>query len=230
MNEIILTERVMLIRLLLSFLAGCCIGLERSGKRQIAGLRTHILICMGACGMMLVSLWISQMKSSADPGRIAAQVVSGIGFLGAGAILKIGANVKGLTTAASIWVIAGIGLAFGSGLYVPAAAMTALSLLTLSLVNRIELKIFPSRQNKFLQIFFYGTEPPMKEILRVLSETSISVVSTNVNIASSPTELSEVDFFANVPKKLDVEKLLQEMKKINGIDKIGLKEKLGAYK
>ncbi len=220
-----LTEQTMLIRLVLSFLAGCCIGFERSGKRQIAGLRTHILICMGACGMMLVSLWMHELYGKADPGRIAAQVVSGIGFLGAGAILKIGANVRGLTTAASIWVIAGIGLAFGCGLYVLGAGMTGLSLLTLSLVNRIEIKIFPLRQNKFLQIYFKGQEIPMNEFSKALYEHSISVISTNVNISKSENEVSEIIFFINAPKRLDVKKLTADIKSIKQVDTIVLKEK-----
>ncbi len=220
-----LTEETMLIRMVLSFLAGCCIGFERSGKRQIAGLRTHILICMGACGMMLVSLWMHELYAHADPGRVAAQVVSGIGFLGAGAILKIGANVKGLTTAASIWVIAGIGLAFGCGLYVLAGSMTVLSLLTLSLVNRIELKIFPLRQNKFLQIYFRGQEIPMNDISKALYEHSISVISTNVNISKSENELSEIVFFINTPKRMDVKKLTADIKSIDQVDTIVLKEK-----
>ena len=109
-----------LLRLCLSLIAGGLIGFERESRRQPAGLRTHILISVGSTLLMLLSIYIPQhyfdMKSG-DPGRIAAQVVSGIGFLGAGAIIKLGNNVKGLTTAASIWVVAGIGLALGAGLY-----------------------------------------------------------------------------------------------------------------
>ena len=111
------------LRLFLSLVAGGLVGFERESRRQPAGLRTHILISVGSTLLMLLSIYIPQtffdMKSG-DPGRIAAQVVSGIGFLGAGAILKLGSNVKGLTTAASIWIVAGIGLAIGAGLYVPA--------------------------------------------------------------------------------------------------------------
>ncbi len=220
-----LTEKIIIIRLLLSFLAGCCIGMERSGKRQVAGLRTHILICMGACGMMIISLWLSQIYKDADPGRVAAQVVSGMGFLGAGAILKIGANVKGLTTAASIWVIAGIGLALGSGLYIMGAVMTGLSLLTLSVMNRIELMIFPLRQNKFLEIYFRGMVPPVNEISNILSEYAVSIISTNIRTSKSKKEPSKILLFINTPKRLDIKHLTEDLEKIETVDTFLLKEK-----
>ena len=92
-------------------------------RRQTAGLRTHILICLGACLLTLLSIWMPQTLGHGlgDPTRIAAQIVSGIGFLGAGAIMKIGNNTKGLTTAASIWGVAALGMAIGAGMWIPAA-------------------------------------------------------------------------------------------------------------
>lgn len=220
-----LTEKIIILRLMLSFLAGCCVGMERSGKRQIAGLRTHILICIGACGIMMISLWIPQLQKHTDSARIAAQAVSGIGFLGAGAILKIGANVKGLTTAASIWVIAGVGLAIGCGLYVLGGMMTFLSLITLSVMNRIELTIFPSRQNKFLEIYFKGMIPPVNEISDILSTYAVSIVSTNIRTSKSHKELSKILLFVNVPKRLDVKQLTEDLKNIEEVDTFIIKEK-----
>lgn len=221
-----LTDKVIIIRLLLSFLTGCCIGFERSGKRQIAGLRTHILICVGACGMMMISIWLPQASGKGDAARIAAQVVSGMGFLGAGAILKIGANVKGLTTAASIWVIAGIGLAIGSGLYTAGIGMSVISLFTLSIINRLELKIFPVRQNKFLEIYFHGKVPPMADIINILSDYSASILSTNVRSSKSSKEQSKVILFINVPKRLDVSKMTMDFQQIEEVDTIVLREKI----
>ena len=112
-----------LYKLLLSILLGSVIGLERRHKGQIAGMRTFALITMGATLAMLVSIYIPQEYlglKNGDPGRIAAQVISGIGFLGAGAIIQMKGSVRGLTTAASIWMAACIGLAVGSGMYVVA--------------------------------------------------------------------------------------------------------------
>ncbi|MEJ5190181.1 MAG: MgtC/SapB family protein, partial [Breznakiellaceae bacterium] len=123
MNGPALTELDITLRLALSFIAGGIVGFERTSRHQVAGLRTHILICVGSTLLMLLSLWIPEQflgLKSGDPGRIAAQVVSGIGFLGAGAIMRLGNNVKGLTTAASLWLIAAVGLALGAGFYLAA--------------------------------------------------------------------------------------------------------------
>ena len=121
----------MVARLALAAAFGSVIGLERERLMWAAGLRTHMLVCVGSCLIMLVSAFgfadvLGTEHVVLDPSRIAAQVVSGIGFLGAGTILLRGEVVKGLTTAASLWGVAAIGLAIGSGLYVPAIAATAL--------------------------------------------------------------------------------------------------------
>ncbi len=121
----------MILRLALAALFGSIVGLERERLLWAAGLRTHMLVCVGACLIMLVSAYgFKDVQGTPgvvlDPSRIAAQVVSGIGFLGAGTILLRGEVVKGLTTAASLWAVAAVGLAVGSGLYVPALATTGL--------------------------------------------------------------------------------------------------------
>jgi putative Mg2+ transporter-C (MgtC) family protein len=140
-----LTEIDIVIRLCLAFAAGGIIGFERSFRRQVAGLRTHILISLGAASLMLLSIWLpsTYAEKTGDPGRIAAQVVSGIGFLGAGAIIRLGINIRGLTTAASLWLTAAIGLTIGAGMYVTALTAGVLALLTLIILNKVESKLFP---------------------------------------------------------------------------------------
>jgi putative Mg2+ transporter-C (MgtC) family protein len=139
-----ITEIDIVIRLCLAFLGGGIIGFERSYRRQVAGLRTHILIALGAASLMLLSIWIPQNFSErGDPGRIAAQVVSGIGFLGAGAIIRLGSNIRGLTTAASLWLTAAIGLTIGAGMFVTALTAEILALVTLFVLHKVEDKIFP---------------------------------------------------------------------------------------
>ncbi len=131
------------LRLVLALFLGSIIGLEREKKGSSAGLRTHILVCEGSTLIMLVSLYIYDLynnQSTADPGRIAAGVVTGVGFLCAGAIIRSKEQVKGLTTAASIWISAAIGLAIGCG-YISAALIgTLLSFITLSFLKVIEKK------------------------------------------------------------------------------------------
>ncbi|MDG2764905.1 MgtC/SapB family protein, partial [Vibrio parahaemolyticus] len=118
-----------IVRLVLSAFLGGLIGMEREASNRPAGFRTHILVSIGSTLMMLVS--INGASGGSDPTRIAAQVVSGIGFLGAGTILRDGNRVKGLTTAASLWVCAGIGLAIGQGFYFAGIATSIISFLSL---------------------------------------------------------------------------------------------------
>ncbi|WP_376746766.1 MgtC/SapB family protein [Anaerospora hongkongensis] len=128
-------------RLSVAFVLGGLIGYERQSQSKAAGLRTHVLVCLGSCLVMILSLNIYQSVqglTNADPARLAAQVVSGVGFLGAGTIMKEGATVTGLTTAASLWVVSGVGLAVGCGYYSGAFYTTFLILLTLALLLRID--------------------------------------------------------------------------------------------
>ena len=131
------------LRLLLAAGLGSLIGAERERLAWTAGLRTHMLVCVGACLFMIVSAFgftdiINSYHIILDPSRIAAQVVSGIGFLGAGAILLRGDVVKGLTTAASLWTVAAIGLAVGGGLYLAALVATIIILVILAGIKPLE--------------------------------------------------------------------------------------------
>ena len=116
----------MVLRLVIAAVLGGLIGAEREYRGKVAGTRTHLLVALGAALMVLVSRY--GFGGQGDPGRVAAQIVSGIGFIGAGAIMVDRHSVHGLTTAAGIWVAAGIGMATAAGLYVLALATTALSL------------------------------------------------------------------------------------------------------
>jgi putative Mg2+ transporter-C (MgtC) family protein len=133
----------MLVRLVGAAVLGSMIGFERERLLWAAGIRTHMLVCVGSCLIMIVSQYgfsniLTYEHVVLDPSRIAAQVVSGIGFLGAGAILARGEIVKGLTTAASIWTVAAIGLAVGGGLYLAAGASTVIILIILAGIKPLE--------------------------------------------------------------------------------------------
>jgi putative Mg2+ transporter-C (MgtC) family protein len=132
------------IRLIVAFILGGVIGIERERKGRSAGLRTHILVCVGSCLIMLVSIQLfDYFKDIApvDPGRIAAGVVTGIGFLGAGTIINRPEGAQGLTTAASVWISAAIGMAVGCGYMSAALISTVIAFLTLSFLKRIESNI-----------------------------------------------------------------------------------------
>lgn len=145
------TDIEMVIRLVASLILGGLIGLERQLHRREAGLRTHILVSLGSCLIMLTSLYVFDIynsKVSLDPTRIAAGVITGIGFLGAGTIIRDREGVRGLTTAASLWVVAGIGLAVGCGFYKAGIITTVLALITLFLLRYLEGVIFGREELK----------------------------------------------------------------------------------
>ena len=139
-------QLAVLAKLLLAALGGGLIGLEREKHGRPAGLRTHILVALGACLMMIISESFPIKYATAttggalriDPARAAAQIISGIGFLGAGVILKEGISVRGLTTAASLWMVAGLGMAFGMGLFLPAVMATAIAIFCLIFLKKLE--------------------------------------------------------------------------------------------
>src|SRR5690606_16164412 len=135
MEVIPLTD--MLLRIGLSLVLGGIIGFERERDSQPAGLRTHMILVVGACLAMMLSVNIATAAGT-DPTRLAAQVVSGIGFLGAGAILRSGFNVKGLTTATTLWTMAIVGLALGVGYYAVASITTLVLMIVLSVLDVVE--------------------------------------------------------------------------------------------
>ncbi len=124
------------LRLLLAFVLGGIIGLERERRDRPAGLRTHILVTVASALLMMLSRLVA--GESADPGRIAAGVVTGIGFLGAGTIIRYGTDVHGLTTAATIWAASAVGLTVGIGSYIAAVVATAIIFVTLTALRRVE--------------------------------------------------------------------------------------------
>ncbi len=128
-------------RLILAVIIGGLIGFEREVKGRSAGLRTHILVSLGSCLIMLTSLYVFDIykySATLDPARIAAGVVTGIGFLGAGAIIRSGEAVKGLTTAASLWLVAGIGLGIGCGFYTASLITAILAIFVLFFLKQLE--------------------------------------------------------------------------------------------
>lgn len=134
----------MIIRLVTSVILCGAIGLERELRGRSAGFRTHILVGLSSCLLMVISIFVAQGFGEShvfDPGRIAAGVVTGIGFLGAGTIIRSGEAVKGLTTAASLWAAMAVGLAVGGGFYLSAYVATALILITLLVLSKVERNI-----------------------------------------------------------------------------------------
>ncbi|MDY0236505.1 MAG: MgtC/SapB family protein [Gudongella sp.] len=191
-------------RLLLSAFVGGAIGIEREANRRPAGLRTHILVSVGSTLIMMVSLYA--MPASADPSRIAAQVVSGIGFLGAGTIIITGNIVKGLTTAASLWVCAGIGLAIGSGYYVAGLVTAAIVLISLVALSKFEKNILRGA-NKLINIRAEDRAGLLGEIGTVFGIYDISIRNIEIDDAKEDKGYIDIKFFIRRPLHIDTKAL-----------------------
>ncbi|MDA2232785.1 methyltransferase [Bacillus cereus] len=181
-----------IIRIGVAGLLGAMIGIEREIRSKEAGLKTHFLVAVGSALIMVVSKYafsdiVFEEHMSLDPSRIAAQVVSGVGFLGAGTIIIQKQAVKGLTTAAGLWATAGIGLAIGAGMYVVGIGATILVLIGLEIVSRIFKVQFLFPQNIAVQMFVNKHEA-VQQILETLQVKGIPILSYEVEASQQGTE------------------------------------------
>ena len=168
-----LNEWVIVFRLVLSAVLSGIVGFEREFHGRAAGFRTHILLCVGSTLIMLTSIHIFDVYSSRvpiDPARLAAGVVTGIGFLGAGTIMRYKASVRGLTTATSLWVVAGIGLAVGSGLYFGSIFTTIIAVVALMFFSKLEHVMIRKDWYKTIIIETKDGVEQLKKIREALSE------------------------------------------------------------
>lgn len=182
-------------RLVAALLAGSLIGLERSHRGRPAGFRTHALVCLASSLLMLVTVYethwfptTSDARVIVDPTRMAQGIMTGIGFVGAGAIIKEGFTVRGLTTAASIWVTAAIGILVGIGFYFAAAIATVLSLGTLSLFRWIEAKLPTETYANFTVRFAREAAMPEAELLKEVTAHGFSVRNLTYRLAAEGTQ------------------------------------------
>jgi putative Mg2+ transporter-C (MgtC) family protein len=177
------------VRLVAALAVGGFIGLERSYHGRPAGFRTHALVCMSTSLLMLVTVYetrwfpeVSQARIALDPTRLAQGIMTGIGFLGAGTIIKEGLSVRGLTTAASIWITAAIGILVGIGFYFPAAVATALTLGTLSLFRWIENRMPAQFYAHFVVRFAREDVMPEAAMRELLKEHKFTVANLNYRL------------------------------------------------
>lgn len=207
-----------LLKLFLSALVGTLIGFERENKRRPAGLRTHILVCLGATLVQIISIDIfNQYRYTAavDPTRLGAQIISGIGFLGAGTIIHEGISVKGLTTAATLWVVASIGLAIGSGSYIPAILSTILVYATLTMVKWIEKRV--SKKDKCLNTEIQIENKPgqIEEISRIFDEMNVNI--KRIEFAEYKGNLLRVYLSLIIPANLGKKDIIIRLLSTEGI-------------
>ena len=216
-----ITRMSIVVRIICALIVGGIIGLERGAKNRPAGLRTYMVVCVGACLIMLTNQYIYQFTGSGDPMRLGAQVVSGIGFLGAGTIIVTKHNqIKGLTTAAGLWAAAGVGLALGIGFY-EAAITAALSIyVVLTIVQKWENRIH--RRNRFLEVYVeIEHDLHFSELTQQLRNLKFSI--ENIQFESDlgvDSNSHAVVLSLKSSKKEDHHMLLRQIKKIKGISYI----------
>jgi len=207
-------------RLSLAALLGGLVGLEREFHHQPAGLRTYMIVAIGSCLMMLVSIHVSTMYTPhPDPGRIAAQVVAGVGFLGAGAIIRSGLSVRGLTTAAALWTTAGVGLATGCGYWKGAISATALTLVAMYTFMKVERRISKGR---FLRKFIVQARDSaalVQHLEDILQKSGVMVQEVDIRRDLVEKRI-QVTVTAVCPANVDVDHLSLAMGKLPEVEKV----------
>lgn len=182
-----------LLRLSVATILGALVGLERERSESAAGLRTHALVALGAALFMTVSMFGFQNAGKPpgvvlDPSRVAAQVVTGIGFLGAGVIIFRKEIVRGLTTAASIWLVAAIGMAVGGGLYLAAAGGTILALAILATMKRLEVRLFKQRHRDIIRLTIDRSIVPVGELRDRVLNSGLHIERCEVRYYQDPAK------------------------------------------
>ncbi|MBC8079621.1 MAG: MgtC/SapB family protein [Gorillibacterium sp.] len=222
MNPFYIDPFDLTIRLVLSLFLGGLIGYERERNSGPAGFRTHILVCVGSTLLMLISAYAfgefaNEPSVRLDPTRLAAQVIPSIGFLGAGTILRNDFSVTGLTTAASLWVAAAIGLAVGAGFYYGAFLATALVLISLYILNKVEKKYITGVRLYNLSLMTVNKAGIIGSISKKLSERRIVI-----NRLAVEEELKEeasvfkIELMIKLPRKLSIIQITEEIKTVEG--------------
>lgn len=213
------SEWELFFRLALSCVLGGIIGYERQSRRKSAGLRTNVLVCLGSCLIMVLSeaLYFNvEGRTNADPARLAAQVVSGIGFLGAGAIMKEGLNVTGLTTAACLWVVAGVGLAVGAGYYAGALFTTGLIFATLGTLSRIDEWVM-HEQNLYLKVRTRDKPGQLMHISSCIDDLQLKVRGVKATADEDHPEILCIDFEVYNHRGLKSVIVVDAIKRIDGV-------------
>jgi len=208
----------MLLRLAVSMLLGGAIGFERERDSQPAGLRTHMILILGSCLAMILSINIG-IKNGTDPTRMAAQVISGVGFLGAGAILRSGFNVKGLTTATTVWTTAIIGLAVGYGYYWVGVFTTVLVLVVLTLVSIFEKKFIRRNILRIVKVDAADNPHIFRNVRKEISRNTDEILSYKTQRSLKSGHV-RVEFLIRLDTNEKIEDLMETISKIDGVRNI----------
>lgn len=227
-----------MLRILIAVIFGFCIGLERELTNKYAGLRTHILVCLGACVFTLISIYgfptfapgdnvlIDQATGIRDTSRVAAQIVTGIGFIGAGTVLRNGPIVLGLTTAATLWIAASIGMACGAGMFEIAFAGTLLSILTLVSIRVFERKVLPNstKRTKRVKLVIVCQNQFANKIHEYIIEKYQDISELSKKQLKADENSTKITCVMDVITRKPIKDLYKSFQTLDGIDSISIQE------
>lgn len=225
-NYFHIADADILIRILFSIILGSAIGLERELTNKAAGLRTQIMVCLGACIFTILSIYgfstAVTMYPIGDPSRVAAQIITGIGFIGAGTVLRQGLTVTGLTTASTLWIVAAIGMACGCGKISIAVVSTVLAVAILVLIRIVELKIMPRnlKHLRKVKISFVCKYDEYDEIYKRLIDMFPEMIDYNHKTIDEDADKLKINakIFSNEKNPvLQIYKLLDDMKNLQSV-------------
>jgi putative Mg2+ transporter-C (MgtC) family protein len=212
-----LTELTVFVRLVLAAAAGGILGLERTRKKRAAGLRTYMLVCIGSAVVAMTSLFIRDMYGGTDPARLSAQVISGIGFIGAGSIIMTGYHkVKGLTTAAGLWAAACMGIAVGFGFYSGALIMFVIILFALFFGERLQDR-YESGTRRMRAFVMFGSQEVIRPFLRFVHEKGIEIDDIDEILGGSGLRLGMI-FMFKFREKVSHKDALKMLGSCEGVD------------
>ena len=205
------------LRILAAVVIAGILGMEREKKSRAAGLRTYILVCMGSCLIMLTNQYIYQTTGAGDPMRLGAQVVSGIGFLGAGTIIVTKrSQIKGLTTAAGLWSAAAVGLALGAGFYEAAVVAGVMIYFVMTVLQQWDKRVH--RKSQYMDVYLeYSSKVGVATILKPIREKDLYIDSIDTYPSDFSENASALILSLKLPKRILHSTILADLQEIEGV-------------
>lgn len=218
-------ELELFLRVGMACLFGGLIGMERESVNRPAGFRTHMLVCLGSAVVMLSNLILFEQysgRTNMDPARFGAQVISGIGFLGAGTIIKEGFSVRGLTTAASLWAVACIGLVIGAGHYSLAVFSTIMVLVILEIFSRVEKRYQKNRRELVVYLQTANVPGQLGKVAKTIGDNKCRI--RNISMSTINESLVELKVNIPVPKGIDSQSIITALADTEGVINLKIRE------
>ncbi len=216
------------VRILASMVCGFLLGIERKSRQNAVGIRTLVLISVSCCLLSILSVYVAQTYSTdtgkGDPTRIISTVITGIGFIGGGAILRQGFNIRGITTAAVIFSGAGIGLAFGAGVYIPTFIVFAIIMISLVTFQKLEHLLFPAENTKIFHFTFDSKDVKEKSIKKMILDEDIVIFDTDIEF--SPKENKTIiSYMVKTPNEVDYVEFAKKLEVLDGFTSFNMTRK-----